>query len=103
MRPRSTGAPTSTSSTSSSTAAPPSDGRGCRPSAPPSPIARSPSWSATCAGSPVNADSGELFDSDQDELSVALAHRELHTVTRLGVDRVEEGRIGGDRHQLDGV
>ena len=56
-----------------------------------------------CAGSPTRVDSGELFDPDQDELIVALAHRELDPIAGFRADWIQERRARGDRHEIHGV
>src|SRR2546425_740567 len=101
--PASVSAPTSTSSTSSRTAARPSGGRACRPSAPPSRRTRSASSSPTCASSVVRADSGEALDAEQDDLIVLLTDGQLDAVPGLWAHGIQQRRLGRDRHQFHGA
>src|SRR5262249_7950430 len=91
------------------TAAHPSAGPACRPSARPSRMVTSESWSPTCGGSPARAEparpeeSAKLLDPDQNELVALLAHRELDAIAAAGADPIEERRRRRDRHQVHGV
>src|SRR5437899_1645743 len=101
--PASVSAPTSTSSTSSRTAARPSGGRACRPSAPPSRRTRSASSSPTCASSVVRANSGEALDAEQDDLIVLLTDGQLAARAGLRAHGSQQRRLGRDRHQFHGA